>query len=275
MSCQHVSDLGPALALDALEAPEREALEAHLRRCPRCADELRELREVAAHLGLALPQHEPPPALGQRILALAAADVEVGSSRIVAPPPPSGRSASWGREERQRRPPWYERWSPAISLASLVAAIAALLWGASLQAQLGSTQRQLAETSGQFERVRNSYGAVVRVLGSPQTRVRELEPTEAAPAAEGKLWVDQASGQGMLMARDLPRLPEGQTYQVWLSGGGNRVSAGFLRPSDEDVYYVVLQAPGKLTDYERLGVTREPAGGSPGPTGPRVIGGQI
>ena len=43
MSCEQAAELLPALALDALEGPERELLEAHLRRCPACAGELRAL----------------------------------------------------------------------------------------------------------------------------------------------------------------------------------------------------------------------------------------
>jgi anti-sigma factor RsiW len=257
MSCSQTSDLSPALALDALEAPEREVLEAHLGRCPECAREVWELREIAAQLALAQPQHEPPAALGRRILAIARSETEPEQPRVAAV---------------RRRPVLT---SQRLALASMLAALAAVLWGASLQTQLGQAQRQLAESSAQLERTRANYGTVVRVLGSTQTQVRDLQAGEAAPAAQGTLWIDPASGQGMLMARNLPPISGDQIYQVWVTSADSPVSAGFLRAYDEGVYYVVLQAPGNLSDYRRLGITREPLGGSRGPTGPRVIVGEI
>jgi hypothetical protein len=33
-----------------------------------------------------------------------------------------------------------------------------------------------------------------------------------------------------------------------------------------------ITAPRPFTAYQRVGITEEPAGGSPGPTSPRVIG---
>lgn len=252
MSCELVNEQGAAYALGALEDDERAAVEAHAAGCPACGRELRELREVAAQLALGLPQREPHPELGARIIARARRE----------------RLGAVGVERRQTRIPW-------LSLGTLAAALAALIWGALLQAQLSATQRQLDDTSGQLERLRGAYSTVVEVLASSDTRERALEPREGAPRARGKVWIDQATGRGMMMARDLPPLPEGQTYQVWLVNAQGRVSGGFLRPYDAGIYYLVLQAPDPLTNYRSLGVTREPAGGSPGPTGPRIVGGEI
>ena len=276
VSCALIEEQGPAYALGALDSAEREALEAHAERCPACARELADLRQVAAQLALSVPQHEPPAALRGRILSLAKENVGAGQAPPAAPPRPPlssiprpiAATAGGASPAPTRRVPW-------LQWAGLAAALAALIWGAVLQTQLVATQRQLAETGSQLERLRGAYSTVVDVLASPNTRERELQAREGAPGARGKVWVDGETGRGMMMARDLPPLPEGQTYQVWLASGQGRVSGGFLRPYDNDVYYVVLQAPGPLTDYQSLGVTREPAGGSPGPTGPRIIGGEI
>jgi anti-sigma-K factor RskA len=270
MTCETIRDHAAAYALGALKPEERAAVEAHARACPACARELAELEQVTARLALSLPQHEPPPAVLERVVAAARADGgtegqgdrDTGRQSEQIPPSPRPSVPS------SRQPRW-------LSLGALAAALAALVWGATLQVQLGATQRQLAETNGQLERLRGAYSTVVEVLASPTTRERDLLPREGAPAARGKVWVDPASGRGMMMARDLPPLPEGHTYQVWLSSPQGRQSAGFLRPYDDGVYYIVLQAPDKLTDFNSLGVTREPLGGSPAPTGPRIIGGEL
>jgi anti-sigma-K factor RskA len=36
-----------------------------------------------------------------------------------------------------------------------------------------------------------------------------------------------------------------------------------------------IRAPRSLLDYSEVGITIEPAGGSPQPTGPRVLGGPL
>ena len=287
MSCELIWEQGAAYALGALEASEREGLEAHIDRCPACAREIHELQQATAQLALAVPQHGPPPELGERIFAVARAerDARARQAREVPPAasdrrpvslrarvepdaPESDRRAPDRKVSRAGRPPW-------LALGTLAAALAALVWGVSLQVQLAATQRQLAETNAQLERIRGAYATVVDVLASPATQERDLQAREGAPGARGRIWVDRATGRGMMMARDLPPLPEGQAYQVWLTNTQGRVSGGFLRPYDEGVYYVVLQTPGPLTDYQMVGVTREPLGGSPGPTGPRIIGGEI
>ena len=287
MSCTLIREQGAAFVLGALEPSEVEAIEAHISRCPPCAGELEELRQVTAQLALAVPQHTPPPALGERIFATARAErsgraegtpgvppaapdqlpvpVGVGSGPVASAG--DGAAATRAAARRNRRP-WF-------ALAALAAALAALAWAASLQAQLSATRQQLAETGAQLERIRGAYSTVVEVLVSPATQERDLQAREGAPSAQGKIWVDRATGRGMMMARDLPPLAEGQTYQVWLTNPQGRVSGGFLRPYDDGVYYVVLQPPGKLTDYQTVGVTVEPLGGSPGPTGARIIGGEI
>jgi hypothetical protein len=55
-------------ALDALEGPERERFERHLRHCPSCAAEVRGLHETAARLATATAIR-PPAGLRHQTLA--------------------------------------------------------------------------------------------------------------------------------------------------------------------------------------------------------------
>lgn len=56
-------------ALYALEPAEEHAIRAHLLTCAQCRATVREAEETSAHLGAAFAQHEPPPALRERLLA--------------------------------------------------------------------------------------------------------------------------------------------------------------------------------------------------------------
>jgi anti-sigma-K factor RskA len=68
MGHDEIHDLTAAYALDALDEADSRAYEEHLRDCPRCRDELRDLSEAASALAYATAAPAPPPALRERIL---------------------------------------------------------------------------------------------------------------------------------------------------------------------------------------------------------------
>jgi anti-sigma-K factor RskA len=72
----------------------------------------------------------------------------------------------------------------------------------------------------------------------------------------------------------LGELPQGQDYQVWLiEPDDSRVSGGIFQGSDEVPYVsVVIDSPERFSGITGIGITIEPEGGSPGPTGPRIFG---
>ncbi|WP_448594847.1 anti-sigma factor [Thermoflexus hugenholtzii] len=111
-----------------------------------------------------------------------------------------------------------------------------------------------------------------RSATTPQ--VFSLQGAEAAPDAEAYLILEDR--QGLLVTKGLAVPPEGQVYQVWfMDAAGRRVSGGIFRtqPRPYGVYTVTVPLP--LTAYVRIGVTLEPEGGSPSPTGPQVLRGVL
>jgi anti-sigma-K factor RskA len=110
-------------------------------------------------------------------------------------------------------------------------------------------------------------------FGAPP-QVVPLQGAEAAPDAEGYLILED--GQALLVTKGLAVPPEGRVYQVWFAdAAGRRVSGGIFRtqPRPYGVYTVTVPLP--LTAYVRIGVTLEPEGGSPSPTGPQVLRGVL
>src|SRR5207249_5353124 len=69
MTCKEFEELSGAYALDAITPAERQAAEAHLATCTRCASLARELSEVVILLPLADPQVSPSAAVKERIFA--------------------------------------------------------------------------------------------------------------------------------------------------------------------------------------------------------------
>ena len=72
-------------------------------------------------------------------------------------------------------------------------------------------------------------------------------------------------GEVVVVAEALPALDAGHAYQAWLIGPRGAQSAGLLHSGSGSVT-AALPA-----DVDRIGITTEPAAGSPQPTTPAVV----
>jgi Anti-sigma-K factor rskA len=255
--CDDIRGLAAGLALDVVDEDEERRVREHVARCPGCADELDRMREAAAVLGSAPPQLDPPPALRGRLLAAARAERPDG--RATRPLGLVGPRAV-------RRPRVTPAWA-AIAAAILVS-VGSLAWAASLQ-------RQVAQLSAEAEAARakaDRYDRVVQVLESSQLAVRPLEPVAQTVQARGTVYLDPASGSGMLMVHDLPPPPPGYGWQLWFVRGSERMSGGMLWTDPNGTGYALIRCPKDLQTYDSLGLTQEPSTGSAWPTSPRVMG---
>ena len=103
-----------------------------------------------------------------------------------------------------------------------------------------------------------------------------LNGTKIAPNAAGMLVMDTHGEYGVLVVDSLPQLTNDQQYQLWLIEDGQRTSGGIFSVNEGGYGSIVLVSPQRpLTEYPSFGITIEPAGGSPGPTGDKVLGGEF
>ena len=77
---------------------------------------------------------------------------------------------------------------------------------------------------------------------------------------------------GTLVVDGLPALDEERQYQLWLIEDGQRTSGGVFSVNPEGYGSLWVLSPEPLSGYSAFGITIEPAGGSPGPTGAKVLG---
>ena len=228
----------PAYALGALEAGETAALEAHLLTCEACRDELAEYRALSADLGAALPPRRAPAHIRSRL-----------RDRL-----PSRRGSS------SRSPFGFLRQAlvPALLLV-LIAGNVLSFW------QMQRLQQQQSQLVSQVRTDQNTLA----MLAYPSTQAL---PIHAEPIS-GTLLLDRDRNTAMLIMWDLPPLPDNQSYQAWLvQPDGVRVSAAVFRPAADGSYTAQPLWPAQsLSNYAAIGVTVEPAGGSPQPTGQRLF----
>jgi anti-sigma-K factor RskA len=98
---------------------------------------------------------------------------------------------------------------------------------------------------------------------------------DPAAEAEGVLVISPDGRYGTLVVDGLQPLVAGQEYQLWLIIGDSRVSGGVFSVSSSGYGALKVEAPRPLSEYNRFGITIEPVGGSPQPTGKRVLGSEL
>jgi anti-sigma-K factor RskA len=250
--------LAPAYVLGALEADERRTFEAHLATCAACASEVRSLGQVTAGLAQSVPQVTPRPALRDRVLlAVGARDV---------------RPANTTTPSRWAVGNWLA-YAACVALATAVGLYALDLRSrvGSLEARLALAQTRLAAADRAMvdaRRVAFETQSAMAVLAATDLMRVDLAGAPAAPQAAGRALWSRQSGM-VFAATNLPALPAGRIYQVWLVGAGAPVSAGLVAPDDDGTGVAIFRTPGDFdaSTPVTVAVTIEPEGGVPAPTG--------
>lgn len=234
----HIIDLIPGYALGSVSEDEREQVEEHLKHCVSCRDELHNYNQVMDYLPLAVKTSQPPPELKQRLI-----------SRVQEESLP---------ETREDHLPFWDSiraafnrnvhvWG-AASLVLILVLLASnfLLWG-----RLKSVESA-------------SQSALITV---------ELQGTDYKPDASGMVVMSQNGKYGVLIVDGLLELSESEQYQLWLIQDGERVSGGVFSVNEEGYGSLLVASASPISEYNAFGITIEPKGGSPGPTGIKVLGG--
>ena len=99
-----------------------------------------------------------------------------------------------------------------------------------------------------------------------------LAGSEVAPEASGIIYNSADGRNGTVIVDRLPQLGPDQQYQLWLIQHGQRTSGAVFSVDADGYRGLQIASPIPLQDYSAFGITIEPAGGSPSPTGQRVLG---
>ena len=251
-------------ALGTLTASERAAFSTHLASCAECAAEVRALAPAAAALAHAVPQVDPPAALRERVLTLVAGAKD--------------RPAARTRREATSHIAWL------AATAALVAAIGLGVSTAELRSRVDILNRELVAARARADgidreltntrRAAAQTQATIAVIAAPDLQRSDLRGEPVAPRASARAFWSRSRGL-VFTASDLPPLPLGRTYQLWLVTEKVPLSAGLLQPDANGRVEVVMSTPADVPRPVALAVTIEPAGGVPAPTGDRYLLGTV
>ena len=246
MNHERFEDLKDAYVLGALPEEERLSFEDYLAAHPERQAEIDELGAVAGLLAFSPQEQEPSPELRRRVMEVVEAEAEPSRVR--------GRST-------------FAKVGDYLSVRSLALGAAALLvigllsWNVLLQVQVQNLQGQVENAQGQVQDLQGELEV------AQQSQTIKLEGSWAKQGAMAEV-ASMQNNQIILVARNMPSVPEDKTCQIWVIKGDVPKSSGLFQPDGNGTATPVTNS---ITNADVIAVTVEPAGGSKKPTSDPVL----
>ncbi len=237
MTCEELRDSYELYSLGLLDAGETREIEAHLgRNCAVCRKYFHQALAVNALLLSQAHPVVPPSRLRRRVMA------SVGMER-----------AGWV-------------WVAALAAAcSLIVALWLSWEKRTTDRALADARRTLQESVADRARLKQAF----TFLSQPETRPVDSGQGQGEPPRV-KFFLNPSMGV-LLIASNLPVLPAGKTYELWvIPKGGTPHPAGLFQSGPQGMAIHIL--PGALDQNVNLAVTMEPESGSQTPTSNILFG---
>lgn len=265
MTHEDYKEMLSANALSALDASEAREVANHLEICSSCRSELHEWEETVAFMAFNVEPSEPSPAVREHILAAARAEATRSS---IAQPNVAASSSHVMSFESPRRNVWTSLGSfgaiaAAVAMVSMLTGLF-ILWqqNRANRNEVARLATQVRETNQQLANER----AMVALLITPGSRMKELSGTNAAPGAHAMLAYDK-TGHAMLMTKNLPAPPAGKAYQLWFIKDDRKMPGKVFTPDARGNVVMEDQIPASAMESAVYAITLEPMGGVQIPTG--------
>ena len=250
---EHIEDLFPFYAMGSVTEEEQAAVEAYVKANPEAQARLEAAMAIGDDLAFMADPISPSPSVKRETLAYARRRPHV--TAVPAPTVPhSRRQGFWSRMT------W-----PIFAGLATVTAVLLFIWALSLQASNTELEKQVAT----LQQTLVEREAILTLLAAGEGIA--IAGTEHQPEAAGQLVVAPNGVTAVLAVANLTHLSPEQTYQLWLIGDDGPVSVGLFTVDPVGLGTLAVEADSAVYDYQAIGVSIEPAGGSPQPTGDIVM----
>lgn len=245
--CDAILELIPDYAFGLTSPEDTRLVESKLASCPEASAQLAEYKQMQAEMRANVPQVEPPPHLRSKLLAATALSDN--------PAQKSRRTLGWV--------------VAAAALAAVLALIVSnLYWFTRVNELIQQNDELIAQLRGQS-------GPSFVLSSTNNLRWVRLPASQEDSTASAFLMWDAQSETGLMYAQSLPELEPGKTYQLWLTRGDERVSAGVFQVDEEGKGSLLFHANEPIDAYTWARITAEPEYGSPEPSEDVVVVGQL
>jgi anti-sigma-K factor RskA len=287
-------ELFPFYALDALSEAERAEVEAYIDAFPEAKERLAILIEDAAHLGISAEPIAPSPAVKQQLMQrvqqtihdpITAQNAQTNQSPARRPPPaPLLTPTTPPQPQRRRRPmlPLFRLATTigaALAVVALISAFFLLQEVNRLRAQLQTLQTETVSLQAQvddlevensnLERLINQHELIFATYRQPGTVTMAVGPAGDDSSAVGTLTIGPEPQSAVLIAANLQPLDQNRVYQLWLIEGETPISAGTFTVDETGLGTLTLASV--PSQFDAIGVTIEPEGGSEQPTLENIV----
>lgn len=259
-------------AVGALNANDRRSFEKHIELCRSCVGEVMSLLPVAHVLTRAVPYHDPPFELRDRVI-----QAITGVSSAAKANDPTFKKISGTTDRPRRKGSRVGRVLFNLSAVLCLAIAGGLGWYASQQVNLARALQEnldvannraiLAELqAATAQQVARESSQRADILAAEDLVMILLESQPAAPDARGRAY--WSAGRGIVLtAMGLPPVPPGRTYHLWFVPATNPVSGGSLSLDNAGRIAATVHAPDGVTAPVPMAVTLEPNEAGAAPSG--------
>lgn len=245
-----------AYALDALDDTEHAGMLKHLADCADCRFEVESFHQTLATFA-SLSEQPPPLRMRAEVLAsiktvrplppLVENSQAISADEAGPPPSPAAQPVVAGARHRNTVIDARHRFRRTIAATAAVAAaliaIAIVVWPTT-----SSSKPAKVTATEQVRRAPDAKSVSLKLAGG----------------ASATVVISRSLGKAVLVTDEMPTPPAGEVYQMWYLGANNTyTSAGLMSPSPSQS----IALKGDATNSIAVGITLEPSGGSPSPTG--------
>lgn len=246
MNRERFEDLKDAYALGALTFDEERAFRAYLTVHPELQAETDELAGVVSLLAFSPADREPPKSLRKNLVRTVNDEAsEVSRSRGGYGSP----LASFVDYLRAR---------PLVLGTAGLLVVGLLSWNVLLQDQLQTLR-------GDNSDLRTEVGSLSSTQDAQTSRVLAMSGQGEMGGVEAEV-VSYERGQAVLVAKNVPQISEGETYQIWVIRNGEASPSGLFEPQTVEDSTIAAYVNQSIEDADAVAVTVEPQGGSEQPT---------
>jgi anti-sigma-K factor RskA len=276
-------ELIPIYALEALDGEELRELQKHLGTgCKACEELLREQERIKSFLPYSVMTPSPSPRVKDRLFKKIKSSQDF--ERNVYSP------SLWDRLQ-----PMWLRLGGAVALAALVLLILSNL---SLmnrlkdqQMEISRLQDKITNQTGSIESLSTSLASreaeitglkeqldqqtqITKLLENPNVVVINMVGLKPDLKAHGRVLWNTKENKAFVHVLNLPALPSGKTYQLWVIADSTPRSAGIFKVGESGENFMNLESLPDPSKIKTFAVTLEPDGGVPLPTGEMYLLGE-
>jgi len=268
MTHDELRELAAAYALGAITEGQRAEVEAHLAECAECRAEVESLAPVVQGLAYTVPMQAPPPSLREKVLAAARSESPAAEIAPTAESPSAGLS-----------------WAALSGIAALfVVAVSLGTYAMAMRDRVQTLETGLRDAVAAMEQVNQELESLRReaeesrsasaVLSSSDLARIDLTGLAAASDARARAFWNRSNGL-VFTASDLPAVPAGRGYQLWVITDGAPISAGMLQPDPSGAVEIYIDTPVDIPPPRGMAISVEQSTGAPAPTTEPVLVGLV